>query len=500
MEAIEEGPEAPSQAPSANSSYREDFDDKEDKVSRHLQSELSALYYDYDLLDGASQSLQPPFHEDIHDVKNEISNEFQIATSSPHFREVRQEDSSQASSHRPPFSEDGHDTDKKTISKEFQPEKPSLYRIDVWGDGPSQALSLQSSLYDKNHNEQNDFCKDSQSEPSSTVKYRDSREKLLQAPHSSIREVVDDTQNGLLEKIKNGSSSEYSTHARQDGNPQSQYRTHEVHHTKAGVSEDTPNASTSTYSQDGRRDRSSQGPSLRSSFGGDVHDSVYERSMEVQTKSPSNSFNDDGSSQAPTPRSSYVEDTHEAISEDSMGPPSRSASSNHAKLEQSVDERNGSLACMDNGRNTGCARVVNLEGLSTYTDRKRITQEGAVVNMENGILDWHRESSVNGTGAGETQELEEATDSLQESDVFAMPSSPPIYVNHFAKFFNLATSGGSVNAFSKTQECQVPSSSVKSKEEAPAWVTVIKDGKDARKATKQKELERLAREKESEFS
>lgn len=106
-----------------------------------------------------------------------------------------------------------------------------------------------------------------------------------------------------------------------------------------------------------------------------------------------------------------------------------------------------------------------------------------------------------------------ATESLRECISFAGTPEvlPPTYVNHFAAFFSLATNialPGSLlqslhqDISAASEELSVPATPYAqgNQPESLPWLTVIKDGKDARKDNKQQDLEREATAKELEFS
>lgn len=106
-----------------------------------------------------------------------------------------------------------------------------------------------------------------------------------------------------------------------------------------------------------------------------------------------------------------------------------------------------------------------------------------------------------------------ATESLRECISFAATPEvlPPTYVNHFAAFFSLATNialPGSllqslhqdISAASEELSASATPYAQGNQPESLPWLTVIKDGKDARKDNKQQDLERKATAKELEFS
>jgi len=78
----------------------------------------------------------------------------------------------------------------------------------------------------------------------------------------------------------------------------------------------------------------------------------------------------------------------------------------------------------------------------------------------------------------------------------------PTFVNHFPMFSNLAqnASSSSTRVFAKMNGEDLGTLE-NSNELAPVWVTVIKDGQDARNIlTKKKELEQFVKVKELEFT
>ena len=105
------------------------------------------------------------------------------------------------------------------------------------------------------------------------------------------------------------------------------------------------------------------------------------------------------------------------------------------------------------------------------------------------------------------------TDSLRECISFAATPEvlPSTYLNHFAAFFSLATNialPGSllqslhqdISAASEELSVSTTPYAQGNQPESLPWLTVIKDGKDARKDNKQQDLEKEATAKELEFS